>query len=118
MDVAGLGGFHPAEAGAGVRSGPEAAVGAPLRPSSPHANAGTSHRFGAFGATGDARQAAETLRKIARPTERQPLWAGEALPGPQEDRLKPHEGRNRRSFAMYIKPIAKLSAIKTQEGEI
>jgi hypothetical protein len=112
VDVVGGGGFHPAEASAGVCSGPEAALGAPLRPVSPHAEAGTPHRFGAFGALGDARQAAETLRKIARKAPRTPLWAGEALPGRQEDHLKPHEVRKRRSFAMETKAIAKLPWLK------
>jgi len=66
LDVVGGSRIHPTEASASVRRGPEAAMGAPLRHFSPHANASTPHRFGAFGGDGHARQAAETLRQIAR----------------------------------------------------
>jgi hypothetical protein len=44
------------------------------------------------------------------------LYVGDALLGPQEDRLKPPEDRKRGSFAMYIKPIARLSVVKTQQA--
>lgn len=114
MDVVGGGRIHPAEAGASVRREPEAAAGAPLRPRSPHADAGTPHRFGAFGASGHACQPAETLRQIARKTPRMSLRAGGTLPGRQENRLTPNEDRNGGSFAMGFMYIAKLPEVKTQ----
>src|SRR5918993_525168 len=62
VDVAGCGSFRPTQVGAQVRCGSAAAVGAPLRCGASYADAGPSRRFGAFGAPGHARQAAETLR--------------------------------------------------------
>ncbi len=116
MNVAGLGRFHPAQAGAGVRCGSAAALGAPLRPRTPDTDPGPPRRFGAFGGTGDAREAAETLREVARKAERPPFWPSQTLPGPQKGRLSPRREQTR-SFAMDIKLIAKLLVVKTQVKE-
>ena len=113
MDVAGLGGFHPAEAGAGVCCGPEATLGTPLRHRPPDADTGPPRRFGAFDAPGHARQAAETLRQIARQAKRQRLWPSRTLPGRQEGLLSPRR-QQARGFAMDIKLIAKPLVVKTQ----
>jgi hypothetical protein len=64
VDVSGLGRFQPARAGAGVRCGSAAALGASLRHRTPDTDQGPPHRFGAFGGTEDAREAAETLREV------------------------------------------------------
>src|SRR5215212_7344597 len=61
VDVASFSSFHPAQAGAGARSGPEAALGTSLRRRSTDTSAGPSRSFGAFGRDRHARQAAETL---------------------------------------------------------
>ena len=71
-------------------------------------------RFDAFGGARDARQAAETLWTLSRQAQRPPLGSGEALPGLQEGRLNPHEDSEKGSFALDIKPIAKLLVLKTQ----
>jgi hypothetical protein len=107
MDVAGFGSFHPAQAGTGVRCGPKATVGAPLRHSLPDTATGPPRRFGAFGRVRHARQATETLRQIARKAKRQPLWPSQTLPGPQEGRLSPRR-QQARSFVMSFISIAKL----------
>src|SRR5215208_7097036 len=70
-----------------MRCGPEAALGAPLRAGSPDAYAGPPGGFGAFGARGHARRAAETLRKITRKAERPALRQSRALPGAKKERL-------------------------------
>ena len=95
MDVAGFGGFHPAQAGAGMRCGPEVALGTPLRAGSPDAYAGPPGGFGAFGARGHARRAAETLRKITRKAQRPALWQSRALPGAKKERLSVRRERPR-----------------------
>ena len=84
MDVAGFGSFHPAEAGAGVRCGPKATVGAPLRRRSPDTGTGPPGSFVAFGAPGHAGEGAETLREVSREAQRPALRQGQALPGSQE----------------------------------
>jgi DDE superfamily endonuclease len=95
MDVAGFGSFHPAQAGAGVRCGPKATVGAPLRRRSPDTGTGPPGRFVAFGAPGHARQAAETLRQITRQAQRQSLGPGDTLPDDKEGSLKTQEDGQR-----------------------
>ena len=95
MDVAGFGSFHPAEAGAGVRCGPKATVGAPLRRRSPDTGTGPPGSFVAFGAPGHARQAAETLRQITRQAQRQSLGPGDTLPDDKEGSLKTQEDGQR-----------------------
>lgn len=69
----------------------EAGVGkALLRARPPDADPGRPRGFGAFfGAPGDARQAAETLREIAREAQRAPLGSGQTLSGHQEERPNP-----------------------------
>jgi hypothetical protein len=89
VDVAGLGRFHPAQASAGVRCGSAAALGAPLRHRSPDTDPGPPRRFSAFGGTRHAREAAETLREVARKAQRPPFGTSQTLPGPQKDRLSP-----------------------------
>jgi hypothetical protein len=113
VDVVGGGRFHPAEASAGVCSGPEATLGASLRHRPPDTGSSPPRRFGAFGARWHARQAAETLRQIARQAQRQPQWPSQTLPSTQEDRLRARR-QQARSFAMDIKLIAKLLVVKTQ----
>ncbi len=79
-----------AQAGAGVRCGPKAAVGEALRHRSPNTDPGPPRRFGAFARARHACEAAETLRKIARKAQRPPLfWPSQTLPGLQEGRLSP-----------------------------
>jgi hypothetical protein len=112
VDVAGSSGFHPTQAGAVGRCGSTSALGETLRHRPPDTDSGPPRRFGAFGATWHAGEAAETLRKIARTAKRPPLGPGETLPGRQEDRLNPHEHSERGSFARDIKPLAKLSCLK------
>src|SRR5215211_2327046 len=113
VDVAGGGRFHPTQVGAGGRCGPKAALGETLRQRPSDTGASPPGRFGAFGATRHASEAAETLRKIARKAKRPPLWPSQTLPGRQEDCLNPHEHSERGgSFARDIKPIAKLSCLK------
>jgi hypothetical protein len=116
MDVAGLGGFHPTEAGKGVRCGLEATVGAPLRHGSPDTGTGPPRCFGAFGAPGDASEGAETLRQIARKAQRPALWPSRTLPGPKEGSLSARR-RQAKGFAMDIKLIAKPLGVKTQAKE-
>jgi hypothetical protein len=117
VDVAGLGRFHPARAGAGVRCGSAAALGASLRPLTPDTDPGPPHRFGAFGGTGDAREAAETLGEVVRKAERPPFWPSQTLPGPQKGRLSARRQQTR-SFAMSFMAIAKLLVIKTQAKQV
>src|SRR5215207_7616763 len=112
VDVAGLSSIHPAQAGAGARSGSEVALGTSLRRRSPDTGACPSRSFGAFGARGHARQAAETLWTLSRAAQRTALGPGEALPGSQEDGLNPHEDRERGSFARGFISIPKLLCLK------
>jgi hypothetical protein len=112
VDVGGGGRFCPTQVGAHVCRGPAAALGETLRHRSPDAVSGPSRGFGAFGAPRHTRQAAETLRALTGTAQRSALGPGQALPGPQEERLTPHEDSERGSFAMEIKPIAKLSCLK------
>jgi hypothetical protein len=88
-------------------------VGAPLRCGSPDAGSGPSRCFDAFGETGHARKAVKTLRKITWEAKRPPLWQGDTLPGGKEGSLRTQEDGQRGSFAMEIKLIAKLLAVKT-----
>jgi hypothetical protein len=113
VDVAGGGRFHPAQAGAGVRCGSAAALGAPLHHRPTDTDSGPPRRFSAFGGTRHARQATETLREIARKAQRPLLGPSQTLPGPQKGRLSPRRQQTR-SFAMDIKLIAKLLVVKTQ----
>ena len=81
---------HPAQAGAGGRCASAAALGTPLRHRSPDTSPGPPpRRFGAFGGTGHAREAADTLWEIARKTERPPLGSSQTLSGDQKERLSP-----------------------------
>jgi hypothetical protein len=89
-------------------------VGEALRSGTPDTGKGPSRRFGAFARSWDARQATETLWTLSGTTQRTAIGPGEALPSRQEGRLNPHEDGERGSFAMYIKPIAKLLVVKTQ----
>jgi hypothetical protein len=112
VDVAGFSSFHPAEAGAGARSGPEAALGTSLRRRSTDTSAGPSRSFGAFGRARHTRQAAETLWTLSWAAQRTALGPGEALPGSQEDGLNPHEDRERGSFARDFISIPKLLCLE------
>ena len=112
VDVAGFGRIHPAQAGTSARSGPEAALGTPLRHCSPDTGAGPSRSFGAFGRARHAREAAETLWALSGAAQRAPLRTGQALPGRQEGRLSPHEDSGRGSFARSFISIAKLLCLK------
>ncbi len=76
-----------------LRGRPTTAVGAPLRPGPPDTGSGPPRRFDAFGADGHARQAAETLRTLARKAQGEALGPGEALSGCQEGRLNPRRRR-------------------------
>jgi hypothetical protein len=107
VDMAG-GRFHPAEAGAGARGEPEAALGTSIRRRSPDTCACPSRSFGAFGRARHTRQAAETLWTLSGATQRTALGPGEALPGSQEEGLNPHEDRERGSFARGFISITKL----------
>ena len=105
--------LHAATPGPPVRRGSAAAVGEALRSRPLDARAGPSRRFGTFAGARHAREAAETLRAVTGEAEGQPLGAGKALPGPQEDHLSPRR-RERESFAMDTRAIAKLLVVKTQ----
>ena len=96
VDVVGFGRFHPAEAGEGMRCGPQATVGASLRHRPPDADPSPSRSFGAFGAPGHARQAAETLRQVPWAAQRTTLWPSQALPGAQKECLSLRRGQKRR----------------------
>lgn len=63
-------------------------MGEALRCGSADAGSGPPGSFVAFGADGHASEGAETLRQIARETKRSALGQGQALPGPQEERLR------------------------------
>jgi hypothetical protein len=63
-----------------------------------------------------AREAAETLRGVARKAKRSPFWPGQALPGPQKGRLSPRRPRTR-SIAMSFMSIAILLVLKMQAKE-
>jgi len=63
-----------------------------------------------------AREAAETLREVARKAKRPPFWPGQALPGPQKGRLSPRRPRTR-SIAMSFMSIAILLMLKMQAKE-
>jgi hypothetical protein len=89
VDVAGGGRFHPAQTGVGVRCGSAATLGAPPRHQPPYTASGPPRRFGAFGASGHAREAAETLRQIARKAQRPLLGPSQTLSSPQEGSLSP-----------------------------
>jgi hypothetical protein len=101
VDVAGFGGFHPAEAGADARSEPEAALGTSLRRRSPDTSAASSRSFDTCGRALHTRQAAETLWTLSGAAQRTALGPGEVLPGSQEDGLNPHEDRER-EFCMGL----------------
>jgi hypothetical protein len=81
--------------GACACGGPKAAVGEALRYRPPDTDPGPPRRFSAFGGTRHAREAAETLREVARKAKRSPFWPGQALPGAQEERLSPPRQRTR-----------------------
>src|SRR5215208_1495588 len=105
VDVAGFGRIHPAQAGTSARSGPEAALGTPLRHCSPDTGAGPSRSFGAFGRARHAREAAETLWALSGTAQRAPLRTGQALSGRQEGRLNPHDDSGREFCeGLYIQP--------------
>ena len=89
LDVVGGDCFHPTQDGAGVCCGSAAAVGEALQHRPPDTDSSTPRCFGAFGGTRHAREAAETLRKIARKAKRPPLGPSQTLPGPQEGCLSP-----------------------------
>ena len=76
LELAYLGRLYTAKVGARACRGPQVAVGAALRCGSPYAGTGPSGGFVAFGADGHASEGAETLRKISREAQRQPLWPG------------------------------------------
>jgi hypothetical protein len=97
VDVAGGGGLHAAAPGESERGGHEAAVGEALRSGPADPDAGTPGGFDTFGSVGDAREAAETLREVARKAQRKTLGPGEALPGHQEECLSPRR-RPERGF--------------------
>lgn len=52
----------------------------------------------------------KTLRRLTGTAQRTPLWAGQELPGDQQERLR-REDRECKSIAMYIKRIAILSVV-------
>ncbi len=95
VDVAGGGRLHAVAPGPPMRGGSAVAMGEALRSGTADARAGPSCRFGAFGASGGAREAAETLREVAWEAQRKALGPGEALPGHQEERLSPRRRRAR-----------------------
>src|SRR5215211_6384889 len=89
-------------------------MGETLRSRPPNACAGAPRRFGTFARAGHTRQAAETLRTLSGAAQRPPVGTSQTLPGPQEGCLSPRR-EQARSFAMYLKLIAKLLLVKTQE---
>jgi hypothetical protein len=104
--------FHPTQAGAVGRCGPEAALGETLRQRPSDTGAGPPHGFSAFSRSRHTRQATKTLRTLTGTAQRAPLWPSQALPGRQEGCLNTHEDSERGSFARDTKPIAKLSCLK------
>jgi hypothetical protein len=111
VDMAG-GRFHPAEAGAGAGRGREATLGTPLRHYSANTGACPSRSFGAFGRARHTRQAAESLWALSGAAQRATLRKSQALSGRQEDRLNPHEDRERGTFARGFISIPKLLCLK------
>ncbi len=87
--MAGGGGFHAVAPGESERGGHEVTVGETLRRRTADADAGPPGGFGAFGSSGDAREAAETLWEISWEAQRKALGPGDALPGHQKERLSP-----------------------------
>src|SRR5918995_6622588 len=112
MELAGRGRLHAAKVGACLCSGPASALGETLRHRSTDTGAGPSGSFVAFGGAGHAGEGAETLRQVARETQRPPFWPSETLPGHQNDCLRRRRGRTRGIFAMSFVSIAKSSWLK------